>query len=321
MENVEVSLRELRLRPVLDPFRRIIWDLLPAFRKPAEDGGAETPEPWASAAFLEACRAFLEAAKKFSAGKGDVEKGLAEIRDGCSAAAEILRLLEAKQEPAEKASPKPARTEQDTGAAFRSFFRKIDLGLPSEDALLFTWAILRGLGRVCAENGREEPETAGKFADEFGLDWEFEKRLSAAGVTWDQAERLKLLLRILLEREDWFARSEKFEKLEVRARVALEELFTDQKVRQCAGVNIYNDELYYNREGFLALLFWLGAAALLRNRTEAHTKEEILREDRGVWEEISRWYDAFERSDYLLDRLLDLLDPVSSARKQDLEKG
>ncbi len=325
MESVENSLRELRLKPLLDPFRRILWDMLPSFKK-AVAGRVQGPRPWESPEFLGSARSFLEEAKKFANCSGDAEKGIDEILEGCAAAAAVLELVKGgKLEAVEgKAAGSPREEEkksEEALLAFRSFAGKVEFDLRADGDLLFTWILLRGLGPVGAEIERERPETARRLTDEFGLDWEFTKYLASAGIESEQAERLRLLLKILLEREDWFVKSERFEKLDVRARVALEELFTDQDVRQCSGVNRFNGELYFNREGFLALLSWLGVAALVRSRTASLSPAEVREAETGIEEEIGRWFDAFGKADYLLDRLLDLLDPEASARKADLEKG
>jgi hypothetical protein len=291
-------------------------------------GGEEAAAPAETEGFRDACRVFLHRARTFHGGEADVEEGVEAVLGGLDAVSRVFRGLGAGITPAaEKAGPeKPRRKRAVKAEAADSekergwdFMTGQGPGIPAARELAFCWIILRGLGFGPEEKGKSRPETAARLVEDLALDREAAKFLGRSGAA-EYSERLRLLLRVLITREDWFDTIRKFDDPPVRARVALESLFADQDAAACAGVNRYQDVLYFNREGFFSLVWWMTAAALTR---KIPAKDGADRKRLRDCEEIAlagRWIAAVEPSGYRLEELFEVLDPDASLGKPDLDQ-
>jgi len=94
----------------------------------------------------------------------------------------------------------------------------------------------------------------------------------------------------------------------VRARTSLEYLFGDPEIQSFAGVNRFEEEVYFNKEGFLSLIWWLCVISLIRKPSgKDPAGDEYLRAADEIFL-LGEWLSAFEKAAYRLHKLFDLID-------------
>jgi len=88
----------------------------------------------------------------------------------------------------------------------------------------------------------------------------------------------------------------------------LSQLLQDEQVRAYINVNRHNDILWFNKERFESLLWWLMTSAMItsgasyENTTSAHVEEMII-----AFDAIKTLQKAADKSEFKLANLLDLL--------------
>ena len=295
VESIEEALREITYGPVYAALRPLYDGWYPKLQTGIFGGKPSGASPAGWEDFRQSVEGFLEQARIFGGGERAGQDGTEAVLAGLEAASRVFRTL----------AEKPGR---GSDAGWR--FLAVDgPGLPGARELVFSWALCRGLGYVPFENGRGRPEAARRLAEEWSLDREAVKFFAKGGAGPETLERLRLLLNVLLSKEDWFERAEKFVDPAVRARSALENLFADMDVQRCAGVNRFEDTVYFNREGFLALIWWLCVIALVRRAegTKGYDKKSLQKS--GEVSLLNRWLTAYGKAEYRLTDLLEILDP------------
>jgi hypothetical protein len=88
--------------------------------------------------------------------------------------------------------------------------------------------------------------------------------------------------------------------------VVLENLLKDDEVQQLLRVNRYGDVLWFNKEAFEQLLWWLFVVAVVQTTTlrpMAEAAPDLL----AAYEVVQQLQQAEERSGYQLEELLRLL--------------
>jgi glycosidase len=292
VESVEEALRELSFRPLYSALRPLFEEWYPLLRDDIFGESAVRSESGKIESFKEACRRFFEQAKRFSGGLGSPDKGAEAVLQGLAATVRVFTDLR--------------------GGILRknampgwNFLVEDGPGGPAAEELVFAWAVFRGLGCIAAENEGGNPDGARRLLEDWALDREAVKFFARAdSVTEDSLRRLGVLIKILVSKEDWF------EEPPIRARTALEGLLADSDAGACAGLNQYEGVVYFNREGFLALLWWLGVVSLLKKTMDSDSSagEDYSRAEETALVDI--WIKAFRKSDYKVDQLLESIDPV-----------
>jgi glycosidase len=298
VENMEDALRELSFSPLYSALRPLFDEWFPRLKDDIFGTPETSPKAGEIEAFKEACLRFFQQARNFSGGAGRPDLGAEEVLRGLAAAVRVFAVLRGK----------PFRKNAVPGW---SFIVDEKSGGPGTEELVFAWAIFRGLGYAVTKEGTVPAGTVRERMEEWALDREALKFFARADSVNDKGlGRLGILIKILVSREDWFEHAKKFEEPPVRARTALESLLTDIDVGECAGINLYEGTVYFNREGFLTLLWWLGIVSLLKKTIDSDIAAD---EDYPVSEEttlVDIWIKAFQKADYKVDRLLENIDPV-----------
>jgi hypothetical protein len=298
MESVGAALREMTFQPLYEALRELLYERYPslkaallevlAIRKKA-DGERKKKTP-AFAAFSEADLAsFTASVRKFIAqvnnfsGRGlDGEKASFVILDRLEASAQFLQWL--RQPRSSKAAVKANVMES---WKFLTGFEDIY----SAAEVLFAYCILQALGDV-------------SLLDEWSLDYEITKFFVRNDCGAPRAGQLCLLLKILLRHDAWYDTVKKFNRVSRPAK-ALEYFFNDMDIQRYTGVNTFDGEVYFNKEGFLSLIWWLGLVSLIRKPGAADTAGETHFCESGEAVFISSWLDAHRGADYRLSRLLE----------------
>jgi len=128
-----------------------------------------------------------------------------------------------------------------------------------------------------------------------------------SGVDEFRAHRLFRLIRILIIHQSWGAKL-----LDTNLHTALSSLFDDESVQDLLGFNIHNNTLWFNKESFSDLLFWLFNVSVIKllsredfdslNIKQLNSRLTIL------FENVSRANITATQSGYQVEQLLKLLN-------------
>jgi hypothetical protein len=297
-QNIEAAMRELIFQPLYAALRSLLYDWYPkltaalfdalGIEEKAAPAGKGRKKAEASVGFKEAdLEGFTAAAREFIAkvndfsGLGlDLEKAVTLILDRLENSLLFLRRL--RQPRVSKAAVKTAAM---SSWKFLASFEEIR----ATAEILFSYSVLQALGGV-------------SFFEEWSLDHEMTKFFLREGCGVEHVEKLCLLLKILLRHEGWYDKVKKYSAA-TRPGKALEYLFADMDIQRYAGVNAFDGELYFNKEGFLSLLWWLCSISRVRRPPAADSAgENFLREsDEDIL--LAAWLEAYEKAEYRLHNL------------------
>ncbi|HWQ12810.1 MAG TPA: hypothetical protein VNL77_08420, partial [Roseiflexaceae bacterium] len=155
-----------------------------------------------------------------------------------------------------------------------------------------SWVFVHALGRVV-----DEEDAAGQsraWLDEWLLGKSIERALRDLGADEGRAARAVAAVKIAVSEQAWHAREP------ADPRRALRKLLGDDEVRRYIGVNRYQGVLWFSKERFEELLWWLLLAAALPPLAEGDGAEAVA-DARQVMERLTR---AGEASGYQLEKLL-----------------
>lgn len=239
--SIEEAGREIILRPVLDPFRELVN--ADVFRRLIEAPAPEEDAQLDAALFSEVQEKtlrFLQGVKQFTNGAGD-ETGLAD---------ELQRELETMLrlpvpslldvEPANASTVPATAHHKDQDGDLASW------------GVLLAWVFTHKLGQICGDT--DVAARSRSWVEEWRLDRMIASSLQSLGLDGAPAWRGALGTKVLISHERWFdiPASE-----QVRADTVLETLLKDTDVQQLLQVNRHNNILWYNKEAFDRLLWWL----------------------------------------------------------------
>jgi glycosidase len=278
--DVERALREVFLEPLLATFResvdtRMFTRLLTAYRKDA-----------ATKELLEDLKIrihrFVSQAASFADGRADVEACVKAVR---KCVEEALSLPAVRGEDGPKLSKRVAKDVDFVLEKLKT----------SDDSVvtLLAWALVAPLGVVCAEDGVADRSRA--FLAEWLLGPELQRSFQAMGVA--EPERAVRLVEVLVTHQDWLVQV-----ADTRdpASKLLERLLSDEEVRSFIGENRYEDVLWFNKESFETLMWWLFLIALCGS-----LDSKAVGKDMGtVSTVVNRLLAAEKQSEYRVDAMV-----------------
>jgi glycosidase len=247
--SIEEALREVFLQPIQRPFLALVN--APLFRK-LREGDREALNV-AEKRLVELFRAV----KQFSGGSG-IEIMLArEVRRELEAA---LQLLGDKGVGSLFGGPEVDRSDpssaEKTPDPFVATAQSLRSGLEADDWTawggLFGWAFVHALGKVAA--AAPFAEQSRSWIDEWQLGRLLTSVMRELGLDEAQAASTVTAIKWATSHQRWFA-TEAADGL--RAGPVLRSLLRDQEVQQFLQVNRYQDVLWYSKEAFARLRWWL----------------------------------------------------------------
>ncbi|MDR1931544.1 MAG: alpha-amylase [Spirochaetales bacterium] len=283
-QSVSAALREITFAPLYAAFRPLLYDWFPKLKDIISGAGDSRSDSSEVEGFVAVVQEFVSRARAFSGRRADDGKPAVLILDRLSSASGLCRRLQKPK--TSKSSVKPVVMDGWKFLAGREYVSSIP-------EVLFVYAVLQGIGEA-------------SLFEEWSLDAEAVKFFIREGISPAEADSLCLLLRILLRHEAWYDKIKKYDSPAVRARTSLECLFDDPDVRTFAGVNSFEGEVYFNKEGFLRLIWWLCGISLVRKPSAAKPQgaDEITL--------LGAWLEAYKNADYRLPKLFELLDPPAA---------
>jgi glycosidase len=163
---------------------------------------------------------------------------------------------------------------------------------------LLGWLVVHALGKVVTQ--KDFPEVSRSWIDEWRLGKTIVNVLRELGLDEIASWRSVTLIKLLTIHQGWFK--------EKRANQVLESLLKDNEVQQFLQINRYNDILWFNREAFDDLIWWLRLLAAIEISSDpkrlTHQVARDLEDCDGM---IQRLSEAAKKSGYQVEKLLELL--------------
>jgi len=220
-------------------------------------------------------QALLHAITAFTDGKGEEAAVAREIRDQLKAA---LRL--------------PVLLDGEVGAYLRS---GLDDG-PATWGTLFGWIFVHALGRATTETGVEEVSRS--WLDEWQLGRILSGALVALGPDQGAADYAVTMVKVLTAHQRWLESGGMDRLYEM-----LTSLLQDPDVQRALLINRHQGILWFNKEAFEQLLWWMFVTTILARRATStkRASAEIL----SWWETIKALQEVSEASKYHVEKLLE----------------
>jgi glycosidase len=169
---------------------------------------------------------------------------------------------------------------------------------------LFSWLFVHALGKVVSQTGFVEQSRI--WIDEWRLGKTIVSVLGDLGLEEEAAWRSLTLVKLLTGHQRWFDVKPSGQK---RAYAILESLLKDGEVHKFLQVNRYHDILWFNKEAFGELLWWLMmAAALAISSDPLRPVNTVVEELKGCYSMIQTLQEAEQKSEYQIEKLLVALD-------------
>jgi len=274
--NVEAALQEILLQPVHHPFIELVnTDLFRRLMKKRITKAGAAPNKKLLEEVEGKAQTLLRAIKEFIGGGGDETSAAREIRDQLKAA---LRL--------------PVRMDGEVGAYLRS-------GLDDDPAAwgtLFGWLFAHNLGKVASVTGFEEVSRS--WLDEWQLGRILSGALLGFGLDQGATNYAVTMVKVLTAHQRWLENGGM-----ERIYAMLSSLFQDIDVQRALLVNRHQEILWFNKEAFEQLLWWMFVTTTLAYRSTANKRAaaEIL----NCWEMIRALQQVSEASGYQVEKLLE----------------
>ncbi len=167
-----------------------------------------------------------------------------------------------------------------------------------------TWGILFGWLFIHQTADMATPEIlsqqADRWVEELRLDQILTETWMGLGLDETTAWRAVKLIKLLTSCPRWFE--------EGALCPTFEHLFKDDEARQFLGVNEYDGILWFNKEAFEEILWWLMLTAAIEiGFNSLRPAKEVIRELERCWSTIQKLQEAETKSDYQVEKLMAVL--------------
>lgn len=165
---------------------------------------------------------------------------------------------------------------------------------------LFLWNDLRLMGRVITSD-QAFAEISRSWLEEWGLLRVVRAELSYLGLSDEQVYRAETILKLLIQQQNWvYAASEQ------TAFGLVKEWFANEEIRSFLNINRYRGKLWFNKEAFEEMLWWMMTTALVRLRADPKKSlPELVERLFDAYELISDILAAEAESEYQVEKLLE----------------
>jgi len=274
--SVEAARLEILLQPVHHPFMELVNPDL--FRRLMNERvikvGAQ-PDDAVLDEVKGKAQVLVRAIKEFTGGQGDDALVAREIRDRLAAA---LRL--------------PVLVEGESGA----YVRKQLHDDPAAWGVLFGWLFVHVLGKAVA--GIDFEEHSRSWLDEWQLGRMLAGVLRDCGLDEGAADYAVTLVKLLTTHQRWFERVDTDGMYEV-----LSSLFRDSDVQRALQLNRYGETLWFNKEAFEQILWWMFVTATIAYSPTSPDRQAA--EIFTFWQALNKLRQASEASGYQVEKLLE----------------
>ncbi|MBN1536842.1 MAG: alpha-amylase [Anaerolineales bacterium] len=176
-------------------------------------------------------------------------------------------------------------------------------GDPCSWGVLVSWSIIQDLGMIVQQNDYEEISLS--WLDEWKLKKILLSTFSELGATDNETQRYYTLVKLLVRHHKW---AQGGKRGRTPAVTLIKKWLSDPDVQGFIGVNRYQDKIWFNKECFEDLLWWLFIVSIIDTQTTCEENESILKEWRYKYKIVRQILKAEKQSGYELDKLVALLE-------------
>ena len=288
--SINGAIRELMLAPVLNPIRELInpQNLQDIFNARVIDPTVKL-NPEILQVQAEKFRYLIQSVNGFVHGQQETEVIIEEMQAGLESILK-LRIFETRYPfPGSKQYSKIIEYVQNNLVDYSFIW-----------IVLVIWNDLRLLGRIITPDA-QFAEISRSWLDEWGLSRHVDQTLQSMGFDADQAHSAVTILKLLVSQQEWTTQLED----ETPAGL-MEKWLCSQEIRSFLGINRYRDVLWFNKEAFESMLWWLMTIGLIN---------QIAKPDLSLAEAVEHLFEAYallktiliaeEDSDYQVEKLLE----------------
>ena len=161
---------------------------------------------------------------------------------------------------------------------------------------LFSWLFVHALGKVISQTDFSEQSRS--WIDEWKLDKTIAGALTELGLDEATTRRSVILVKLLTNHQRWFDQKAIYP--------VVEKLLKDSEVQQFLMVNRYNEVLWFNKESFEEMLWWLMLVAAVEIGFDSlRPASEMVKELAECYRMIQSLDEAKEKSEYQVEKLLE----------------
>jgi hypothetical protein len=172
-------------------------------------------------------------------------------------------------------------------------------GPPQVWGTLLGWSITHRLGKIVGEKGFNEISRS--WIDEWLLGNIIANALMQMGLPEPQAWRSVGVIKMMIGQEGWFDGSIPNKR---RAFQVLHSFLRDSDVQNFIGINRYQGVLWFNKEAFEELVWWLFISETINILSKLDDEDEISEEVVARFDVIKRLLKAESKSAYQVDELI-----------------
>jgi glycosidase len=166
-------------------------------------------------------------------------------------------------------------------------------------AILFSWLFVHALGKVVSQ--RDFAGQSRSWIDEWRLGKTIAEVLMELELDEATTWRALTLIKILTSHQRWFDQK--------AVHQVMEKLLKDSEVQQFLQVNRYNDILWFNKEAFEELVWWLMLVSAIEIGFDPlRPVNEMMRNLERCWSMIQTLQEAEQKSEYQVEKLLTALE-------------
>ncbi len=288
--SIDHALKDLHLAPILDPLRELINpdDLKNLYQSRLMTPKAKLNQDLLSKHATDYSK-LLDSISRFVNAKVKTENIVKEAQRGLEA---ILKL------PVfEDRYPMPGSKRYLSMVAF---IQQNLANYPFIWFVLILWNDLRLIGRVITSD-IQYAEISRSWLDEWGLLRQVENTLINLGLDMDQAQSAIKILKLLTTHQNWTDTING-----ITARALMENWLVDDEIRNFLNINRYDDILWFSKEAFETLMWWIMAAGLIDQTARPQTSfSEALEVLFDAFEMIQTILKSETKSEYQAGKLLE----------------
>ena len=293
--SVEDALREIFLQPIHHAFgalfdRSLLQRLLDTRTALAENSIETIPQDLLREVEQKTLH-LLREIKKYTRGKGDEQW----IVGGITHMVSTVAAFDALKERLVSRSP-------DISVKVMSVLESDSVNKDLAFFTLYGWALIHGLGKAVSEEG-DVQETSRSWIDEWAFGRLINNAFGDLGFDEYSISRTMVIIKIFTSHQSWYRK-----KVIADTRDILVSFLRDSEVQRFLDVNRHLDILWFNKEGFETLLAWMLLTACIRIESDPSvTGEERDGEIDMARNIVAALYEAFEKSDYQIEKLVESL--------------
>ena len=171
---------------------------------------------------------------------------------------------------------------------------------------LLAWLFTHALGKVTTTE--DFAEQSRNFIDKWRLDNVIVNQLLDSGLDEGAARRRVTLINLLTRHQNWFKTGQSNQN---PAYEALDSLLKDQEVQRFLEVNRHDGILWFNKESFEELLFWLMLIAVVEIGSDPlRSPAETVKGIEECYGMIQTFQEAKKNSEYQIEKLLMAVNQV-----------